>query len=397
METRRHRTLALAALIFISLVLRPPIAAVGSLLHEISLKLNLDSESASLLASVPVFCFGLGAFLSPWLMRRFGLNHTMFFTLVIMAIALGLRVWFDFSVLILGTILVGIAIAIANVLLPTFVRSDFRERASFLTSVYTTLLAISASFAAAFAVPWSAILGDWRLVMLTPLIPLLIAIALWLPRVREAEPHLVISAHAAKDESRMVYRSPLAWAILVFFGIQSLGFYAVLGWLPTMLISIGVVPSIAGSILGLATAVGIPSGFALAPLIARSKKLSWLILIASTLTASGFAALLFVLSVGATSNYTLVIVASILISVGQTATFPMSLSLIATRANSAAQTTVLSAFAQGWGYLISGVGTFVIGALGASVGWPIAAIGLVALTLVQAITGYFAGRDARIA
>ena len=150
MTERRKQFLAIAALVFISLVLRPPISAVGSLLNEISLKLNLTATEASLLTSVPVFCFGLGAFISPWLMRRFGLNHAMFGLLLVVFATLALRVWFDFSILIVCTVMAGLGIAVANVLLPTFVRTDFKDSASFLTSIYTTILAIAASFASTF-------------------------------------------------------------------------------------------------------------------------------------------------------------------------------------------------------------------------------------------------------
>ena len=396
MNQVRHLRFAVIALVFISLVLRPPIAAVGSLLHTIGADLNLNADSLSLLTAIPVFCFGIGAFVSPWLMRRYGLNHAMFAMLLLLAVALAARVWFGYGVLLVGTVVVGLAIAVANVLLPTFVRTDFAERASFLTSVYTTLLAVAASSAAAFAVPWSELVGGWQIAMLTPVVPLVIAILFWWPRVRETEPHIPVAAHAAKAESQQVYRSPVAWAILLFFGIQSLGFYALLGWLPTMLISIGIEPAAAGGLLGLATAIGIPSGFALAPLIAKLKNLSWLIAIASTCTASGFTLLALLLAAGDASNLGVIILASILISVGQTATFPMSLSLIATRANSQGQTTVLSAFAQGLGYLISGVGTFVVGFVGVS-SWSLAAVLLAVLTVVQVAVGFYSGRHPHIA
>jgi CP family cyanate transporter-like MFS transporter len=390
----RHRIYSIGALVFISLVLRPPISAVGSLLNEISQQLHLNAASASLLTSVPVFCFGLGAFLSPWLMRRFGLNHAMFGVLVIVFITLALRVWFDFSILIVATILAGLGIAVANVLLPTFVRSDFKESASFFTSIYTTLLAIAASFAAAFAVPWSQFLGDWRLAMLTPLVPLAVAILLWWPRLAEGEPHLPVVGHAAKAEANAVYKSVHAWAILGFFGFQSLGFYVLLAWLPTMLIAAGMQPGQAGALLGFGTAIGIPTGFALAPLIARLKSLSLLAAIASTFTTAGF--MLLTLSIANLDNQFLLYLALILISCGQTATFPMSLSLIATRASSKAQTTVLSAFAQGWGYLVSGAGTFAIGLVGASVSWVAAGWGIVACCIAQIAIAFVAGAKSHI-
>jgi CP family cyanate transporter-like MFS transporter len=94
----------------------------------------------------------------------------------------------------------------------------------------------------------------------------------------------------------------------------------------------------------------------------------------------------------------LLILASVLISVGQTATFPVSLSLIATRASTQAQTTVLSAFSQGWGYLISGFGTFAFGAMAAALSsWTVVAFTVAAISAAQIAIGFYAGRDSKIA
>ena len=122
--TKRLGLFAFLALICISLVLRPPLAAIGPLLQEIALSLNLNASQQSLLTSIPVFCFGLGAFLSPWLTRRLGLNVTMLIVLTVLLIALVARVLFGFELLLMGTIFVGLGIAITNVLLPTLVRND---------------------------------------------------------------------------------------------------------------------------------------------------------------------------------------------------------------------------------------------------------------------------------
>jgi CP family cyanate transporter-like MFS transporter len=393
---KRVGLFAVLALVFISLVLRPPLAAIGPLLQEITLGLNLDVAQQSLLTSIPVFCFGLGAFLTPWLMRRFGLTATMMMLLLVLLMSLVGRVLFGYDVLLIGTVFAGLAIAVANVLLPTLVRVDFANRASLMTSVYTTLLAISASGMAAGAVLLSHALGGWQHALLLTAIPAALAIIFWIPRFQE--PHVRIEAFESRSQSRAVHRSPLAWSILGFFGIQSLGFYVLLGWLPSILIDSGVTPAAAGGFLGLATAVGIPSGFALAPLISRLKSLSWMIAVASSLTALGYLILAVLLLSETVKTSPLMFAVCILISVGQTATFPMSLSLIATRANSQEQTTALSAFSQGWGYLIAGLGTFAFGAIAAALqSWTAVVFAIVALTVLQAAIGIYAGRDAKVA
>jgi CP family cyanate transporter-like MFS transporter len=396
--TKRLGLFAFLALICVSLVLRPPLAAIGPLLQEIALSLNLNASQQSLLTSIPVFCFGLGAFLSPWLMRRLGLNVTMLIVLTVLLIALVARVLFGFELLLIGTIFVGLAIAITNVLLPTLVRNDFKERASLMTSFYTTLLALSASLMAGFAVILSNGLGGWQWVLLLTATPALFAILFWLPRFRAGQSHIRVTAESAKSESRAVYRSPIAWAILGYFGLQSLGFYVVLGWLPTILIDAGLTPEAAGAFLGLATAIGIPSGLALAPVISKLRSLSWLAVLASALTAGGFALIAWLQTNDLVNNEFLLVTAAALIAFGQSANFPISLSLIATRASSQAQTTTLSAFSQGWGYLIAGVGTFAFGAIGSHMpNWSVVLFAIAALSVGQMVLAAYAGRNRKIA
>lgn len=384
----------LIALFFITVILRPPVAQIGPLLHEITGDLRLSPTEVGLLASAPVFTFGAGAFLAPWLLRRFGLNHTILLMLIVIFVSIALRSWFGYSILLIGTLLIGLAIAITNVLLPTFLRVDFPKQTVLLTSGYTTLLALTASVAAAISVPASLALGGWEMSLLITVIPALLSVIFWYPRIRESEPHVRIPAHAAKADTRTVYRSLIAWSSLTFFGIQSMNFYVVLSWLPTMLISIGVDPGAAGGFLGLATAIGIPTAILLAPLMNKLKSISWLALGFSLLSMAGFASLSLFLANGNPKNTPWLVISCVLISIGQTATFPLSLTIISTRAVGQSKTTVLSAMSQGWGYLLSGAGVFAIGAFAVSTGsWATGAMIIVFTGALQAAAGFYGGRN----
>lgn len=390
--TKRYALFTVLSLVCIALVLRPPVAAIGPLLQEISADLQLNAIQQSLLTSIPVLCFGLGAFLSPWLMRRVGLNASMLIVLVILSFALILRSWFGFNILFIGTVLVGFTIAIANVLLPTLVRVDFVKKASLLTSVYTTLLSIAASVMAATAVLLSEALGGWKFALLLTAVPAILALAFWLPRFATPIKHLVEKHVGFSPNSNR--RSSQAWALLGLFAIQSLGFYVLIGWLPSMLIDSGLSAAAAGGYLGLATAIGIPSGFAIAPLISKLKSLSLLIVVSSLLTTLGFLLLGVLLVSETASTSPLLLPVCVLISVGQSATFPMVLSLVATRANSDEETTALSAFSQGWGYLFAAAGTFAFGSIAALLqSWPAVVFGVAALSAAQIFIGAVAGRS----
>jgi CP family cyanate transporter-like MFS transporter len=402
-KTSKFGALGVVALILITVVLRPPVASIGPLLYEIVSDLQLDSVLTGILASAPVFCFGVGAFASPWLVKRFGVNHAMFIVLAVLAGAILLRLSFGYVGLLAGTIAAGLSIAVANVLLPTVVRLAFPKAVPLVTGSYTTLLALSASFAAWVAVPSSEALGGWRNALLIWALPAVLAAILWFPKTRGQEPHVPQGAQAAAAEKRAVLRSPIAWSIVGFFGIQSLGFYAVLGWLPSMLISIGLSPAEAGSYLGLATAIGIPSGLLLAPFIGRFKSLAWWVAGTSSLTTIGYALLAWVIWQSLQPTWALLdqqglLLACVFIGVGQAATFPLALSLISTRASTTAQTTQLSAMSQGWGYLLAAAGTFAVGVIGASSGgWLAGVVVLGCLTVMQIAIGFYSGRPGLIA
>ena len=83
---------------------------------------------------------------------------------------------------------------------------------------------------------------------------------------------------------------------------------------------------------------------------------------------------------------------------GFAATFPLSLTLVGSRASTSTQTTQLSALAQGWGYLIAAIGAFAFGyCKDVSGDWTISLWVLIGITVVQIIAGAFAGKDQKIA
>lgn len=387
-RTKAFGLVGFIALFFIALVLRPPVASIGPLLHEIVIDLGLSAAETSLLASAPVFCFGLGAFASPALVRRFGVNRAMLVVLVALLVSITLRLFIGFPGLLIGTIAAGLSIAVANVLLPTIVRVEFPNRVALVTGAYTTLLAFSASFAAWVAVPSSAAVGGWKLALALWIIPACLAAAFWAPKATGERTDEIQKIGAAAEERSAVLRSPISWAIVGFFGLQSLGFYALLGWLPTLLIAGGASPEAAGSYLGLATAIGIPAGLLLSTAIARFRSLAWWAASASSLTLAGFLVLL-----ASFQNPSLTGVACIMMGIGQASTFPMSLSIISTRASTRAQTTQLSAMAQGWGYLLAALGTFMVGFLAEVTGsWAVSVSVLIGLTVIQVGVGFYSGR-----
>jgi CP family cyanate transporter-like MFS transporter len=378
------------AIVFISIVLRPPVASIGPLLQEIQSSLGVSPELIGILAAAPVLCFGLGAFASPWLVSKVGVNHAMLYVMIFLGVASAMRMFFGYPGLLLGTIGAGLSIAIANVLLPTVVRVQFPKHIALITGAYTTLLAVSASLAASIAVPSSNWLGGWSPALAIWILPTALAVLLWLPQIKSQETHVAQAAEAAAEEKAAVLRSPISWGIVGFFGIQSLGFYALLGWMPSALIAIGETPEASGNYLGFASAVGIPTGLIISSMLGRFRSLAWWAAGTSISTLAGNVLFTIVLQTGETN---LLIFSCILIGLGMSATFPISLSLISTRASTQAQTTQLSAMSQGWGYLLAATGTFLVGFIAnASGSWSLSFAIITIMTLIQTAIGFYVGK-----
>jgi CP family cyanate transporter-like MFS transporter len=380
---KQRHWLALVTVLAIAFVLRPAVAQIGPILSQIQDGLAVSNTEMAILTAVPVLCFGFGAFASPALVRRFGINHSMVYLLLILLVAVAVRPYVGFYGLLIGSTIAGLAIAVANVLLPSIVRERFASKVVVMTTAYTTVLAASASFAAAVSFP-SAALGGWQFSLAIWALPTLLAVALSFSLLKGHESAAEPSHEDHSAQWKAVWASPITWWVTALFGLQSLGFYALLAWLPTVAIATGVDPAGAGGLLSLMTIIGVPVRFFLTPMLHKWFNQSVEGVLISLLTAVGMVLMIFGLWIPAV----------ILVGIGQASSFPLSLSLIATRAKSMELTTILSSVVQGVGYLIAAAGTFLFGWLGSATGnWHVSIYLIIGVTLVQVVSGWYSGKE----
>ena len=288
----------------------------------------------------------------------------------------------------LGTAVLGAAIAVGNVLLPGLVKREFPERVGLMTSTYSTALAVSAAIAAGASFPvadqvgigWRASLGLWALLAL-------VAAVVWLPQIRRSARPANASPTASQGVSGP-WRSALAWQVTLFMGLQSLGYYVVLTWLPEILQEeAGISACLAGWMLALAQAVGIASIF-LAPVLAGMRPSQHGVVVgAVALTGAGALGLL-VAAETATALWV------VLLGLGQGACFSLALTFFALRAPDSEHAAALSGMAQAVGYLLAAVGPFLFGVLrDATHAWTVPLALLLSLAVCLLITGLGAARN----
>ena len=264
---------ALAGLLLVAGNLRAALTSVGPILDRVQSELGLSSVAASMLISLPLVAFAGVSPVVPGIAARMGLERLLGASLVVLAGGIALRsaggAW-----LWVGTVVLGIAIAAMNVSLPALVKRDFPRRIGQVTGAYSVVQSIVAALAAGVSVPvadasalgWRLSLGIWvgfALLALGALVPRLlggaapVAPALPSAPAPPATPATPAPQAAPPAARFSPWRSPLAWQLTAFMGIQSVAYYILILWLPSIEIAAGIDPATAGFHLLIMNAVAI--------------------------------------------------------------------------------------------------------------------------------------------
>ncbi len=381
---RRQAILLGVGLVTLAFNLRPAAVSVGPVLQNLRSSLGMNSVTAGLLTTLPVLCFAAFGALAPLGARGIGVHRLMLGSLLLLTAGLTLRAFADSTVTFLAATVPALAaLATANVLLPSLVKQHFPQSIGLMTGVYTTALAIGVTSASALTVPAASLTGSWRGGLAVWAATALVATVPWLGLLRhDVRPDV---AHHTAIATSALARTPLAWALAAFFGLQSLQAYAAFGWLPQVYRDAGFSASTAGVLLGVVAATGIPVSFVLPRLAAKLTSQAPLVVGLSTSYLVGYAGLLLWPVQGAWLE-------ALALGLGQ-GLFPLILTLISLRARTSEGTAALSGFTQSVGYLIAAVGPLLTGTLyGATGGWTVPLVMLSALVVLQCASGLLVSR-----
>ncbi len=363
--------------------LRPAVTSMASVLGQVRDDLGASAAWASLLTAVPTICFGLAAIAAPLLGRRFGMARAVGLALVVLTVGSVLRVLDGPWVVLGGTFVAASGIAIGNVLIPVVVKQSFPHAVGRVTGIYTAALAAGGGIGAAFTPPLEQLLGGWRGAVGAWAALSAAALVVWALAARHGA--LDRPGSDAPERNRSVLRSPLAWAVTAFFGLQACVAYTAMGWLSELFVTVGVSRTDAGLMLALINLIGIPLSFVVPPIaLNRRSQSGWIVALAccSLAAVAGLA----IAPAAAPWLWT------VLLGVGM-AVFPLGLGVITLRTRVASETTDLSAMAQGVGYLVGAAGPFLFGILhGATGGWTASLSLLAVVILAEMVLGWVAGR-----
>ena len=380
--------LLIAAIVAVALNQRPAVVSVSPLLGDLRADTGLSAAMAGLLTTVPVLCFGAFAPLAPRLARRFGLETAVALSLVLLAGGILLRLLTPVAALYGGSLVAGASIALANVLLPAYVKREF-ARPGAVMGVYSAALNVGAALGAAVTVPLGAALGfGWRASLGMWVVVAVVALALWLPVAGTGRAHRSVGPDVAGGGSWGLLRQPLARQVTFYLGMQSVQFYSMVAWLPTLLADNGVPVREGGVLLGVSNIIGAGGALVAPALAGRMRTQRPLVLVVGAAYAGGLIGLAV-----APGSATLLWVA--LFGVAQGSGFALALTLIVLRSPTPLVAARLGGVAQCLGYLVAAAGPLVLGALhDATGGWTWPTLLLVVLLVPMTWFGWFAGRDA---
>jgi len=371
--------LLVAGLLLLGASGRAPLTSVGPLVADIRADLGLSSAATGLLTTLPLLAFAVFSLVAPRIAGRLGLERGLGLALAVLGTGIVVRclphlLW-------AGTIAVGAAIACFNVLLPSVVKRDFPDRVAQLTGGYSATQSIVAAIASGTAVPLAGLLGGWRPALAGWVLLVVVAGAVWLPQVRSGP----VPAPHAVPRAKMPWRSALAWQVTLFMGLQSMVFYVLIAWLPTIEREHGVPAAEAGWHL-FACLVAAVFANLLVPVFMRRLPDQRLIgLVCALCIGSGVAGLQWLpqWSLGA------VLAAGF----GAGMAIVICLSLFSLRTTDQSQTAALSAMAQSVGYLLAAGGPVLAGALrDLSGSWTLPMTVLCGQVVLMAVVAVLAGR-----
>ena len=354
--------MAFIAVLTISPSMRAGATSLGPVLDAIETAYGIGQIGSGILSALPCLVFAaVGAPAVP-LATRFGLTPTLVGGMLISTIGLALRPYVTgYAAFIALSVAALIGPALANVIVPAWVKLHKAGRAVLLLSVYGTLLPLGGAAGSALSAPIAGADGaQWRtaLVIWAPLAALAVAVWAWAQRLTGRDIPPIAAPHGGTRASLL--RSPTALALMTMFGLQSFNAYVQFGQLPVILASLGIERATAGAMVAAINLWAMLGGLLIPKVVDTSTHLPLIAGSFGIITASGYLGLLLA-PLAAPWLWIC------LLAIGGFA-FPLGIALIPARARTAATTARLSGMVQPGAYLLAAIGPIAVGILLESTG-----------------------------
>jgi len=377
------------AIISLASTLRTPLTGVGPVISSIRDGLGISNVLAGFLTTIPLLAFAVVSPFATRISHRFGIEKTLFYSIILLTVGIILRSLGTTPLLIFGTILIGVAISFGNVLVPSFFKLKYPLRIGLLTGIYTVSMNISGAIAVGISNPIAMNSNwGWQGALAISVILTLIALVIWIPLLRgeKVQPNHISTSSAHLSEIK-IWRKPLAWAIAITMGLQSLLFYCSTAWLPEILISQGYDADKAGYLTSVMQMAQIPMTFLIPIFAEKLRSQRPFVYIFTILYLIGFVGLFFNLT-----HFT--VLWMICIGLAGGASFGIIMMLFTLRTKTAYEAAQISGFAQSVGYLLAAAGPVLFGFFHDITGsWNVPNLLFIAAVFILFLTAFISAKD----
>ncbi|KOP82686.1 CynX/NimT family MFS transporter [Cytobacillus solani] len=375
-------------IIFVATNLRSPLTSVGPLVGFIRDSMHISNTLAGMITTLPLLAFAFFSPIVPRLGRKFGMEPIVLASLIILTLGIILRSLSGVATLYIGTAVIGLAISVCNVLLPSLIKREFPTKIGLMTGVYSISMNLLGAIASGISVPiaihlgfgWQGALGIWGFLSF-------VSILTWLPQMKRRNRNAA-NIHIKTDDSRVnVWTSAIAWQVSLFMGLQSMLFYVLIAWLPEILKVQGISSDRSGWLLTIMQLALLPFTFIVPVIAGRMSSQRSLVTITSGLLLAGTLGLLY-------GSSSLIVLWVILFGIGGGFAFSLAMMFFSLRTKNSHQAAELSGMAQSVGYLLAAIGPTLFGYIhDATSSWTIPLLILVGASVLLLICGLGAARD----
>ncbi|CAM4460158.1 Major Facilitator Superfamily [Shewanella livingstonensis] len=166
LQSRFSGVILVMGILLIAANLRAPFTGIAPVLAQIIDHFTLSGSQAGFITTLPLIAFAIVSPMAAMFARRQGLEHALFAALILILFGILVRFIDSSTMLFVGTTVIGIGIAIANVLLPSLIKRDFATRVALMTSAYVLTMGMASGGFSAVVFPLSQFNGlGWQLAL----------------------------------------------------------------------------------------------------------------------------------------------------------------------------------------------------------------------------------------
>lgn len=334
--------------IAIALNLRAPITSIGPMIEYIKEYYNINSALAGMLTALPLIAFGFISFCATF----FSQIKALFYALILIIFGEIIRSHGGIFGLFSGVFLLGSGIAIANVLLPSFIKEKFPRKSSNIMGLYGLFLGFSSIIGVAFSLPLLQIFNIPQ-AMFSWSVLAFVALFFCIPHLKNKR---LLRSKKKKNNKTNVFLNSTAWKITICMGLQSFLSYSLFAWLSVMISQKGYDIGFGSNILLLSQIIGLPIAL-FSPMILNKLKFhdkKYIILLSFSYLLSFIIIFFFDVKI-------MLYIVAIFIGCASSGVFTIVLLFITTKSANSIIAAKLSAMSQGIGYLIAAQAPWIIG------------------------------------